>query len=129
MLIVRRQQVASLSSRAEAAFESRMVAHLRRSFPDRCAEGSDEFLLKAVRSGLRKAETYTITSRQDICLFLNLLTVFGEDFDCDPAFPWARKILRDPELGSWRMKCLVDRAMTHLRESDGGALDSQRNRK
>jgi hypothetical protein len=80
---------AELRARADAQH----VAHLRALLPERTHDLSDASLIALVRYGRRRAAAYDVVRDPDVRLFLEVMMVWGADFDADPALPWAREAL------------------------------------
>ena len=59
---------------------------------------SEPALIKTIHAGIDRAATYGIEAEQDVCAYIDMMVLFGDDFDRDPALPWPRAILRD---ASW----------------------------
>lgn len=78
-------------------FEERLVEHLDHCFPDRVRALGATGLRDLVRRGTGRAAGRGMLSERDICKFIDLMLVFGEDFDV--ALPWARDVLDRPDPG------------------------------
>ena len=83
---------------AKADYEGRMIVHLRKCFPHECGRLSDLEIRQAIDLGIANAGKYGLVTERDVCLYIDLMFVFGLDFDTSPNFPWASDILND----SWR---------------------------
>jgi hypothetical protein len=79
-------------------FEDKMVAHLGEFFAEQCRELGEPRLRAVIRLGIARAASHDITSERDVCKYLNMMFAWGHDFDTDPSFEWARRILDDPTL-------------------------------
>ncbi len=98
MLTFRQRQLDAFQRDMTDSYEIRLAAHLERYFPERCrALGPDE-VFETIRHGVRRAQGHGFVSERDICKYLNLMFTLGRDFDVDPRWPWAGRIL-DPESG------------------------------
>ncbi len=75
-----------------------MTAHLGRCFPARCREMGPAMVRELIRYGITRAARYGIEAQRDVCKYIDVMIVFGRDFDEDPAHPWAQSILGDPSL-------------------------------
>jgi hypothetical protein len=94
---LRREHVRSLDATMLESFEVRAIAHLRRCFPEVVGTASDEQMLELVRYGIERARSHGIDLECDVLRYLDLMCVFGVDFDRDPACPWAARVLEDPQ--------------------------------
>lgn len=119
MLVIRDEQMDVL---ARVVFERRVADHVREFFPDRSADLGDDGVVAHVRAGIAKAESYGLSHPAHVGQMVDLMLLFGRDFDTDPRWPWAGSILRDPAIDhpGTRMKRLCDAAGRAL-EGDGGA--------
>ena len=96
MLTIRKEQMDAFSHAALRIFECRMVAHLNRHFPKRCAKLGEDGVREWIRYGIERARTYGIVSERDVCKYIDVMFVYGRDFDTDRRRPWAGQILNDP---------------------------------
>jgi hypothetical protein len=97
MLVIRHDQVKALGEYRERAFLARAVRHLHEAFPARCQALGDEEVKRSVGLAMRKARGYGLPREVDILRYLNLMYVFGFDFD---TLPWANEVLADMEISA-----------------------------
>jgi len=76
-------------------FIPRMLAVLRDAVPDFIAGSDDAAALERLEASVNKAESYELSTEQQIRDFIALQTVVGEDFDTNPHFASAREALTD----------------------------------
>ncbi len=69
--------------------------HLRIIFPEKYDVIGEFNLSQMINYGFDQANTYGITSQSSILIYIVCMFLLGSDFDKDPQFPWARKILND----------------------------------
>jgi hypothetical protein len=98
-LMIRHEQLVALRGVRQKEYERRLAAHLRKHFAETCAALGDQGLGDAVRYGIQRARSYGIQAERDVVKYLNLMFVFGRDFDTDPRFPWAASMLRSTDYG------------------------------
>jgi hypothetical protein len=118
MLTIRPEQLAVL---AESGLVLQILEHLAEFFPDHCATLRPESLRAHVESAIARARSHGLTEGPHICLFVDLVFLFGHDFDSEP---WAARILGDPALAARRetqMLCLRDAAKDRLAERERSA--------
>jgi len=128
VLKLRRDQMAAFEERALAQFEPRMLAHLRRCFPRQCEALGDSNVREAIRYGIERAGSYDIVAERDVCMYIELMFIFGRDFDTDKRFPWASEILNDdltPD-PSVKVRHLYDEGLARQDEGEGLALKEKR---
>jgi hypothetical protein len=93
MLTVRPRQIAVFSQLEVKKFEDWMVQHLNRFFPDQCQAAGESEVRKLVRHGIGRAAVHGFAARREVCKYIDLMVVFGRQFDTDRRFPWAAEIL------------------------------------
>lgn len=123
MLVIRREQLEAFRRYMSGQFEDRMVAHLKRYFPDRCAPLSDEEVRESIRYGVERADAYEICIEQDVSRYINLMYILGRDFDRDPDLPWAQAILSGralKRLKTVKMDVLYEEAERYLARAHNG---------
>jgi len=113
MIRIGRDQGKALEAASIDSFESRMLEHLRRHFPDHAARLGETKARSVVRDGMSRSAAYGIVSERGVCTYIDLMVAFGEDFDRSPKYPWAREILFGLDLKSpaTRIDRLHDRAL------------------
>jgi len=95
MLVIRKAQLRALKKAAEMGFENKMVAHLNQFFPVVFAKMEEAEMLEMIRYGIQRARHHGFESGRDICKYIDVMVVFGPDFDKDADLPWAAEILSD----------------------------------
>jgi hypothetical protein len=93
MLTIRQKQLDVLT---DAHFEAALIQHAKRFFPDACALLGEEGVRETCRRGMERAQVHGLTEDTLISRYLDLVFVFGPEFDTDPRFPWVGRILSDP---------------------------------
>lgn len=110
MLIIRKSHKDTFGKVARQKFEDRATEHCRRVFKDDCEKLGDETLRSRIAVGTDAAGTYGIRKERDVIRYVDLMFILSEDFDKNPSFPWAAKILKDEALGgTTKMDRLWDR--------------------
>src|SRR5580692_10520772 len=95
MLTIRKEQLAVFGPLGKKAFEDHMVAHLKKVFPAQFESFGDPQLRETIQYGTQRAAAYHITSERDVCKYIDLMILYGRDFDKDPNLPWAQSVLRN----------------------------------
>jgi len=103
-MLVSGQQMNTLGDASRASFVDRMVVHLRKCFPDQCKKMDEARIRQIIGEGIENARRYAIVSERDVCLYIDLMFIFGEDYDTSPKYPWASEILNDPARSDPRRK-------------------------
>jgi hypothetical protein len=93
MLTIRNEQMAVCSKAMIDDFEVRMMAHLRKHFPEPYSSLGDSTAREMIRYGMQQAALYEIRGERDLCKYIDLTMVLGKDFD--QQLPWVSKVLND----------------------------------
>jgi hypothetical protein len=95
MLTIRKEQLAVFGPLGKNAFEVRMIAHLKKVFPDKSEVLGEPKLRETIQYGTQRAAAYRITSERDVCKYIDLMLLYGRDFDKDSNHPWAQSVLQN----------------------------------
>lgn len=116
-------QLATLHDDAHRTYADDLVGHVKEFFPAHAALG-DPQLRRVVDRALARAHLHGFTSERNICLYLDLMLLYGADVDVDPQFPWFAEILADPSFAhpTLRIDHLTNTALAYL-ERTAGAED------
>ena len=95
MLSIRPEQVVAFEAEALHHFEDEMVEHLLEFAPAVAGPAGDIHLRALIRTGIQRAEGYGFTCQGPVAFYLELMVLFGIDFDTDPQVPWAAPILAE----------------------------------
>jgi hypothetical protein len=93
MLTIRREQIEALNADMRRRFEARMVTHVNQFFIQRCQLLGDVGVREWIVAGIERAAKYGIKAEVDVCRFIDVMFVFGREFDTNPRYPWASRIL------------------------------------
>lgn len=121
MLVIREPQMTALGLRHRASFDARLGDHLRRFFPERCAALGEGGVAEAIAHGVERARVHGLTAERDVCKYVDLMFVFGRDFDLAEQQPWAARLLAR-HVGSSptaRVEALMDKAMRMMHRAHG----------
>jgi hypothetical protein len=121
MLLIRKPQLEALGARHRSAFAARLGEHLGRFFPERCRVLGPEGVAEAIEHGITRAALYGLTSERDVCKYIDLMFVFGRDFDRAECQPWAARILarRATTPPGALVEALLDKAMRMMHRAYG----------
>ncbi len=118
-MIIRGQQMDVLNRVAVRKFELRMAEHLQRCFPAECGRLGEAGLQDGIRDGIKRAESHGFSLQRDVCKYIDLMFVFGRDYDCDP---WAAGILADDTFDDPSLK--MDRLFSAAKRQISGKAGS-----
>jgi len=93
-----------------------MVTHLRESFTKQTELLGETKLREAIRHGIKRAAVYGISIERDVCKYVDLMMVWGPDFDQDQKLPWAGQTLRTRNDPSLKTSVLVETAKKKMQE-------------
>src|SRR5271165_637962 len=72
-----------------------MVEHLFQFAPRHSEVVGVECVRNTARMGIERAAKYGFDNRGPVRFYIELVAMFGMDFDTDPQYPWAAGALRD----------------------------------
>ncbi len=86
MLKMRPAQMAAFREAASRSFENEMVEHGKKFVPLLSEEIGEDQLRLAVRRTIERSDYYGFTLKGPIRLCVELMFLFGSDFDTDPQY-------------------------------------------
>lgn len=95
MLIIRKEQWQLFEDLSFQDFLDEMVDHIKEFTPQQFDSIGKENVRQIVKLGISKAETYDLTYHSTVKFYLELMFMFGSDFDLDPQYPWINEILEE----------------------------------
>lgn len=121
MFKIRNEQVQALDAARRRDFENEMVQHLASYAPKLCEVAGQISVRSAIQRGMERAERHGFENRGPMRLYLELMALYGCDFDSDPLLPWAARVLGDPTIPgqSERADRLHQEAIRYLRQVAG----------
>jgi hypothetical protein len=117
MLTIRKEQMAVFEAAEMNKFVEHMLVHLNKVFPNQCQALGEAKMRETIQHGIKRAAAYGITAERDVCKYIDLMIVFGRDFDVAPECAWAGEILNDKGLRNptKKMDRLFEAAKQHAR--------------
>ena len=97
MFVMTGHQRAAFRARGFADLREALVAHVIVCFPERLAAVGAASLARHVEDGMRRAESHGLALDRDVGAYVELMIAFGEGFETDPRFPWARALCAPEE--------------------------------
>jgi hypothetical protein len=98
MLTIRKEQLAVFGPVGKNAFEARVVAHIKKVFPEQSQTLGEPKLQETIQYGTQRAAAHRIISERDVCKYIDLMILYGRDFDKDPNLPWVQSVLQNPAI-------------------------------
>lgn len=114
MFQIHREQLNAFDRVRLPDFESDMAEHLRDFSPLHSESLGDDGIRILVRMAMERAEKHGFTHRGPVKFYIETVILLGIDFDTDPQYPWAGKILRDSSIPDQTRR--ADRIHTQLIE-------------
>ena len=99
MLVIRDQQMQAFAQNAKKQFEAETVPHISRFAPRQFEILGEKTIGQIVSLGIERAEKYGFTNRGPVRFYIELMFMFGSDFDTDPQYPWAAELLGGSDAG------------------------------
>lgn len=93
MFTLRQQHTEAFNNDIRRRFKERMVAHVNHFFPAQCQALGEAAVREWISHGIDRAQSYGIVAERDVSKYIDIMFVFGRDFDADPRHPWAAPIL------------------------------------
>jgi hypothetical protein len=121
MLKIRKEQYEELGKVSLKRFEDSMVEHIKEFFPKYYEIHKEPLIRKVILYAVEQAESYGLITERDVCLYINLVFLWGSNFDTDPQLSWAAAILNDEMITDsvTRIDKLHDKGMEYLDQVAG----------
>jgi hypothetical protein len=113
-LTIRQAQMEAFSQAEIGKFQDWMCTHLWKFFPAQAETLGEPKLRELIQYGIRRAAEHGITTERDVCKFIDLMIVFGRDFDRDEKSAWAGQILANRKTARSKIRSLYEAAEMRL---------------
>lgn len=100
MLKIRDKQMKTLEDAAILRFEDELVEHIKEFAPKHSEVIKEEGVRKVVHLGIESAKQYDFTKRGPVRFYVELMFMFGSDFNTDFQLPWASGVLNNDQIKS-----------------------------
>lgn len=118
MLVIRREQLTALTAEPRRRFETSLMQHARRYFPQECARAD---VPAFVRLAIERSRYHGYEAQVETAYYLNLMAMLGSDFDADPQIPWAGVAVDDISVADSRQRLSRVHALAlHYLQDIGG---------
>ncbi len=97
MLNINTEQMKVFEEASIRSFEDEMVLHSQEFSAKLCEVIGEDQLRIALRQAIKRADSYRFTLKGPIRLYIELMFIFGSDFDTDPQFPAIAEVLQSDE--------------------------------
>ena len=98
MITIRTAQLEAMGMGRLALAKTRIADELRRHWPAACAQLGGVALAVWIDRGVEACQRRGIDTEQDFAHYGNVMFALGPDFEEDPRYPWARRVLDDAAL-------------------------------
>ena len=98
MLVIRNEQIEVMGAAVSGRFEESLVDHMKEIAPRHVEVIGDASLRGIVHGGIERANTRGFTKRGPVRFFVEMMFLFGSEFDTDPLLPWAQGVLTNPSI-------------------------------
>jgi hypothetical protein len=118
----------AFAQNAKRQFEAQTVRHISGFAPGQFEILGEETTRQIVSSGVERAEKYGFTNRGPVRFYIELMFMFGSDFDTDPQYAWAAEALcgSDPTDQMTRADRLHQETMRYIEMVAGPDLEYER---
>jgi hypothetical protein len=93
MLVIRNGQMQRMEAGALQSFEDELVQQMTTFAPRHSAVIGAGGVRQVVQLGMERAAAYGLTNRGPSRFYVEMMFMFGSDFDTDLQLPWARGVL------------------------------------
>jgi len=119
MLVIREAQNKAFEDDALRRFKEEMVEHSKEFSPQLCDVLGEQQLRVAVSQAMQRADEYGFTNRGSIRLYIEMMFLFGSDFDSDPQYPLFGEILKKEDGQMQRAEALYSVTNNYLDQVAG----------
>lgn len=128
MLVIREEQMQAFAQNAKERFEAETVQHISLFAPRQFEILGEKTIHRIVSLGMERAEGYGFTNRGPARFYIELMFMFGSDFDTDPQYPWAAELLAGQNSSDQmnRADQLHQRALHYIETVAGNNLEYER---
>lgn len=95
MLTIRKDQWKYFEDLSFQSYLDEMVDHIKEFTPQHFNNIGKENVKQIVDLGISRAAAYDLTYHSTVKFYLELMFMFGTDFDTDPQYPWINEILNE----------------------------------
>lgn len=94
-MIIRKEQMEAFEEVRLPDFENRMVEHLAKCSPLHSKSLGEKGIRVLIRAAMQRAQKHGFTRKGPVKFYIETTIILGIDFDTDPQYPQAAKILSD----------------------------------
>ena len=98
MLVIRKEQVEVMESAAAGEFEQTLFEHIKKIAPKHVDSIGDDGTREIIKGGIERAGGHGFTKRGPVRFFVEMMFLFGSEFDTDPLLPWVDGVLSNTSI-------------------------------
>jgi hypothetical protein len=117
MLTIRKEQYAVLEKAELEKFVDQACGHVRQFFPDPFRALGETKVRELIHFGSQRSALYGIAAKADVLKYIDLMILFGQDFDTDDHLKWANQILNSENPSATKIEMLITKAKRQSKES------------
>jgi hypothetical protein len=117
MFTIRKEQVAVLSKVEARTIESRQLSHIRETYPKKVDALGEDKIREIIRDAPKRATKYGFKGDPHVLKYVEVMVLWGRDFDADPQLPWAAQILRKRKKPAVKLSTLYEEAIKRWKDS------------
>jgi hypothetical protein len=121
MFTIRKEQMAALTKVEVRTVEDRTLDHIRKTFPLKFGALGEEKTREIIQYGVKHVAKYGFKGDPDVTKYIEVMVLFGRDFDADPQLPWAGAILRKRKKPASKISALHEEAVNRWKSSENPA--------
>lgn len=121
MFTIRKEQMDALSKVEVRTVEDRRLGHLRQAYPKEFAALGEEQAREIIQYGSKRAPTFGFKANLDVLKYIEVMVLFGRDFDKDDHIAWAAEILGKRKKPAVKLSALYDEAIKRWKDSQNPA--------
>lgn len=81
MLVIRQEQIDTLTMGSEEEFVEFLVGHVKEEDPELEKEYDDDTLREMVRGGIKRAKSHELSTKEDLTAFVSVMFEVAPNFD------------------------------------------------
>ena len=102
--------MAALATVQIKTFDDHTLDYIRKTYPRRFDELGERNVRDLIAHGCKRVAKYGFKGDADITKYIEVMLLFGDDFDADPRLTWAKTILQQRKSPAVKIKALYEEA-------------------
>jgi len=114
---IRKEQMAALTKVEARTVGNRTLDHIRKTYPKEFDTIGEDKIREVIQHSAKRVAKYGFKGNPDVLKFIEVMVLFGRDFDSDPQLPWAAQILRKRKKPAVKITALHEEAIKRWKSS------------